>query len=157
MPTIVPSNYPNIELAVGNLITANLGIQYAAGDFSKLQETTPLAVIRHGIYHGPLPDRKANFEIVEWTICIDLLFDYTSDAEAHTLFRAYRKDLFDLFLQHRLLDDGNTPYPAGLAGQCWDSKMISGSKPMYPRIDGKDYVMGEYELWVAERLTVLYP
>jgi|SRR5579859_4593760 len=156
MPTVTPSNYANIELAVANLITNNLGIETSAGDFMKVQDATPLAVIRHGSYRGPLTDRMPNFERIEWTLCIDLVFDYTSDADAHNLMRLYRQQLLDLFLAHRPLDDGNTPYPTGLRGQCLDSKLVSGTKPMYIEIGGKDFVMVEYELWAVEQLTVVY-
>lgn len=156
MPTFTPSNYANIELAVANLITTNLGIATSAGDFMKVLESTPLAVIRHGAYKGPLTDRKMNFERHEWTICIDLVLDYTSDTEAHELLRVYRPALINLFSAHRWLDDGNTPYPTGLNGQCLDSKMLSGTKPRYMEINGKDFVIVEYELWALEQLTVVY-
>jgi hypothetical protein len=156
VPSAQKSNYVKIESAVANLITANLGITCELGDFSKLTEATPLMVIRHGDYYGPLTDRRPNIERMEWTLCLDLMFDYTSDAEAHALYRAYRVDLVNLFMLHRWLDDGNTPYPAGLNGQCLDSKIVGGKRPQYPTIDGKTYVMAEYDLWVAEQLIVTY-
>lgn len=156
MPQFTPSNYPNIELAVANLITNNLSLPTSAGDFMKVVEGTPLVVIRHGSLKSGLRDRTTNFERYEWTFCLDLVVDYTNDAEAHELLRTYRPALVNLFMQHRKLDDGNTPYPQGQTGQCLDSKIISATKPGYLEIDGKDYAMVEYELWTVEQLTVVY-
>lgn len=157
MPTVTPSNYVAIEQAVGNLIQANMGLPVEMGDFSKLVETTPCAVITSGAMRSPLMDRRPNYERFEYEICIHLFFDYTSDVEAHQLFREYRVALINLFMAHRRLDDGNTPYPAGLQGQCLDSQITNATEPSYFELDGKTYAACKYTLWTVEQLVVTYP
>lgn len=156
MPTVDTSNYVAIERAVGNLITANLGIPAELGDFAKLTETTPCAVITSGQLAAPFHDRYPQIERLEWEICVHLFFDYTNDVEAHQLFSEYRVALLQLFMGHRTLDDGHTPYPAGRSGQALDSKILKASEPVYFEIDGKWYVGCKYTLWVLEQLRVVY-
>lgn len=158
MPTATPSNYPQIEKAIANLISAKWpGMPVEVGDFSKIQQGTPCAVIAHGELHSPEEDRKPQFEWLQWYIPIHIFFDYTSDVEAHNLFRLFRADLIQLFQMHRYLDDGATPYPAGQGGQAIDCKIVRGARPQYFTLDGKDYVQSAYELWVLEKVYVQYP
>lgn len=152
-----PTNYQAIELAIGTLITNTLGVPVFYGDFSKLVEQTPMCVIEHGELRSPLANRKPNFEDLEWHFLVHVFFDYTSDVEAHRLYTEYRTAIWNLFVQHRQLDDGNTStYAPGIAGQTLDSKIIRSPLPMYILADGRDYVLSSYELWVLERLTVVY-
>lgn len=152
------SNYPAIERAIGNIIQANLGVPYELGDYSKITTGTPMAVVEHGRLKSPLAGRAPNIEDYFWELPVHLFFDYTSDAEAHTLFSAYRPALINLFMQHRQLDDGNTStYPAGVNGQALDSKIISSPLPTYFDLDGRTYVLLTNVLWVWERLRYTYP
>lgn len=152
------SNYPAIEKAIGNIIQAQTSIPYELGDYTKITQSTPMVVIEHGRMKSPVANRSANIEDYFWDIPFHLFFDYTSDAEAHTLFSAYRPTLINLFMQHRQLDDGNTAtYPPGINGQAQDSKIISSPLPSYFDLDGKTYVLLTNVLWVCERLRFTYP
>lgn len=158
MPTVQPSNYKGIERAIANLMGAKWpGMPIELGDFSKITLGTPCAVISHGELRSPLTDRNPQFEWLHWTIPIHIFFDYTSDAEAHELFRAYRIDTLALFEAHRYLDDGVQANPAGYQGQAIDCKILRALPPVYFTLDGKTYIQSVYELWVKEKVYVQYP
>lgn len=158
MPSVQPSNYPQIEKAVANLMMAKWpGMPVELGDFSKITQGTPCGVVSHGELHSPLEDRAPQFEWLHWFIPLHLFFDYTNDTEAHQLFRLFRTDILALFAGNRFLDDGIQPPPTGMFGQAVDSKIIRGIKPIYFSLDGKDYVQSSYELWVAEKVIIIYP
>lgn len=156
MATAQLSNYVAIEKAVANLITANMGLPCELGDFSKLTQSTPMAVIESGRMKAATSERYPNFQRLNWEICIHIFFDYTSDTEAHQLFSLYRVQLVQLFMQHRYLDDGN-PVPAGYLGQAIDSNLTDATEPQYFEIEGKFYVGCKYTLWAAEQLKAQYP
>lgn len=152
------SNYPAIEQAIGGIVQATLGVPYELGDYSKITTATPMLVVEHGRMKSPVASRAANIEDYYWEFPLHLFFDYTSDAEAHRLFSAYRPALINLFMQHRQLDDGNTgTYPPGTNGQAQDSKLISAPLPSYFDLDGRTYVDLIMVLWVWERLRFTYP
>lgn len=157
MPTVQPSNYPAIERALANIMQAQWpAMPVELGDFTKITLGTPCGVISHGELLSPQKDRNPNFEWLHWTIPVHIFFDYTSDTEAHELFRAYRMDFVKLIQGHRTLDDGIQPHPAGYQGQAIDCKIMRGLRPMYIQLDGKTYLMSTYELWVAEKVYVQY-
>jgi hypothetical protein len=152
------SNYPAIETAIGTIVQTALGVPFELGDYSKITNGTPMAVVEHGRLKSPVASRMPNMEDYFWDIPLHLFFDYTDDAEAHRLFSLYRPALINLFMQHRQLDDGNTStYPPGLNGQAQDSKIISSPLPTYFDLDGKTYVLLTFVLWVWERLRYIYP
>ena len=158
MPSVQPSNYPQIETAIANIMKNRWpGMPVEVGDFSKITQGTPCGVVSHGELRSPLGDRAPQFEWLHWQVPVHVFFDYTSDTEAHELFRLYRTDLIALFQGNRFLDDGIQPNPVGKFGQAEDSKIVRGIRPMYFTIDGKPYLQSTYELWVAEKVIITYP
>lgn len=158
MPTAQSSNYKAIERALANIMSQQWpGIPVELGDFTKITQGTPCVVISHAELRSPLTDRNPQFEWLNWVIPIHIFFDYTNDAEAHELFRAYRVDFLRLMQTHRFLDDGIQPPPPGQQGQAIDCKVLRGQRPAYFTMDGKTYVQSAYELWVLEKVYVSYP
>lgn len=158
MPTLVrPSNYDKIELAVASIWSSGIGIEVDVGDYSKLIDAVPRGVVGHAQLHSPLEERHPQHEWLHWLFPLHFFALYESDAEAHALARAYRRDILNLFVQHRHLDDGNLPYPSGYTGQAWDSHLINSTMPQYFQLDGRDYLMITSELEVTERVDIVYP
>lgn len=158
MPTAQTSNYPAIERAIANLMQQQWpGMPVELGDFTKITDGTPCGVIAHGELQSPFKDRNPQFEWLHWLVPVHIFFDYTSDAEAHELFRSFRIDFVHLMQTHRTLDDGIQAHPPGYMGQAIDCKIMRGLRPSYIQIDGKSYLMSTYELWVSEKVYVSYP
>lgn len=158
MPSVQPSNYANIERAIANILKAKWpGMPVELGDFSKITQGTPCGVISHAELQSPLDDRMPQYEWLHWLIPVHIFFDYQDDVEAHNLFRSFRVDLIGLFQGNRFLNDGIQPNPTGKFGQAEDSKVLRGLRPMYFTLDGKPYLQSSYELWVAEKVIIIYP
>jgi hypothetical protein len=150
------SNYANIEVALGQLLTNYTGAPVELGDFSKITLSSPSFVIQHARLKSPDADRKPQFEDLHWIFPVHMFFDYQSDVEAHQLIRDYRLVIIQALMEHPQLDVtiANASYPTGIPGHALDSKVISGDLTGYFSLDQKQYALSTYEVWVHERVAV---
>lgn len=147
------TNYQNITLALGKLLTLYTGAPVEYGDFSKFTQASPSFVIQHARLKSPPQDRHPNYEDYNWTFPVHMFFDYQSDAEAHALIDQYRVTITQALAEYPLLDLGGIgPYPPGQSGHAKDSKLVAATLTGYFELDHKPYALSTYEVWVQERV-----